>query len=734
MIFYKITNLDQLKYWEEKSVYLIKITIEGMFNFKIITYKNLLFLVTLLISSTNWAQSYISGKVVDSNSGNPLAFANLIFNKNNALGTYTDIDGNFSYSTSGKLNSITCIYVGYKKKIYSPKKTKGIIIEMEPAISSLSEVVIQANGNLATKIIKKAVAHKAENDPKNIKSFTYRSYSKTIFNTKPVKLRDTADINNKNRYIFLLEDISKTKYKKPNFSQKTILASKVSGFKNPPFALFARKLQPFSFYEDNVELFDQIYLNPISDLGIRKYKFKLENKLIKSSDTIYTISFQPLADKNIDGLSGVVRINSKKFAIQSIRASIDDSDKINFTIKQKYVRVDGENWFPEQLNYKLEFNGFPSENNHLYAEAKSYIDNIRLNVPLKTSDFSNEEVITDPEATSRDSIFWEKARVKKLSQNGKNTYKVLDSIGEENNLNTYLSLLEKLSQNKIQVGNFDFDLSKTFVYNQYEGLRIGTGIYTNENLLKKFVFGGYFGYGLKDKAWKYGISTKYKFKQDAGFLKIGYENTLIEAGSFGINIKNKNLFGFRRFIGFKYDNVEAYNFSVEYKFLRDLKSNISFHRRKIRPKFTYAFENNGIITEAYNTTSFDMSFTFGNLETNGNIGNYVQGNSNEDFNVSLFYERGISDFLNSDFSYNKLETNIIQSFYTPGLGKTSYRLEAGYIDSALPFGLLFTGEGGFDKNYPFVGYLGSICASDFGFIVPGISVQLVPILSMAKKP
>jgi len=33
------------------------------------------------------------------------------------------------------------------------------------------------------------------------------------------------------------------------------------------------------------------------------------------------------------------------------------------------------------------------------------------------------------------------------------------------------------------------------------------------------------------------------------------------------------------------------------------------------------------------------------------------------------------------------------------------------------------------KTFNFtVGYFGSICASDFGFIVPGISVQTVPLL------
>jgi len=66
---------------------------------------------------------------------------------------------------------------------------------------------------------------------------------------------------------------------------------------------------------------------------------------------------------------------------------------------------------------------------------------------------------------------------------------------------------------------------------------------------------------------------------------------------------------------------------------------------------------------------------------------------------SLSYTRGIQDWLNGDFDYNKVEARIEQSIYFRNLGESKIRIEAGYIDSPLPYGLLFTGDGSYIRNF-----------------------------------
>ena len=72
------------------------------------------------------------------------------------------------------------------------------------------------------------------------------------------------------------------------------------------------------------------------------------------------------------------------------------------------------------------------------------------------------------------------------------------------------------------------------------------------------------------------------------------------------------------------------------------------------------------------------------------------------FNIR--YVKGFDSFLKGSLDFHKIEANIHQSFYTKYLGRTRYHLQAGHIDGDVPFGLLFTGEGSYDKDFPVVMY------------------------------
>jgi hypothetical protein len=62
------------------------------------------------------------------------------------------------------------------------------------------------------------------------------------------------------------------------------------------------------------------------------------------------------------------------------------------------------------------------------------------------------------------------------------------------------------------------------------------------------------------------------------------------------------------------------------------------------------------------------------------------------FNLS--YARGVSGF-----SYNKWEASVDVRAYDGRIGQSNLRIEGGYIDSPLPYSLLFTGEGSKDKLF-----------------------------------
>ena len=121
---------------------------------------------------------------------------------------------------------------------------------------------------------------------------------------------------------------------------ESILASKASGFKDPIFILFASQLQSFSVYNDYFLIGSKRYLNPISVGSTNKYLFTLEDTTFFNQDTVYIISFKPRKNKNIDGLKGILYVNTYKWAVQNVIAEpAEDENGINMSIQQKYELI-----------------------------------------------------------------------------------------------------------------------------------------------------------------------------------------------------------------------------------------------------------------------------------------------------------------------------------------------------------------------------------------------------------
>lgn len=662
----------------------------------------LLFVFTFL--SPIYAQT-ITGKVFDSVTKEPLAFANFTFNENQRLATSSDIDGKFSFSGLQPITTLTCTYMGYETQTIQLKQTKNIIIYLKASENNLEEVVIRPSENPANAIIRKVIANKEKNNPENIPSFKYKSYNKMVYDIKTdgTTKEDSLNIKMKGKLLkdsplFMMESVSERKFIAPDISEEIVIGTKVSGFQNPSFASLATDLQPFSFYKDNIKLFDIQYLNPISKGSLNKYRFFIEDTIFQNKDTVYIISFQPKKGKNIEALQGQLYINTNKYAVQNVIASPFEKGKIDIKIQQKYVFLENKYWFPEQLNYALQFTELK-----MVVDGKSYISEVELEIPLRKKEFALESVSIDKMAAKKDSLFWDNYRVEKLSETEKVTYRVVDSIGKENNFDKILSSVEKLTQFKIGIGVFDLDLAKTIVYNKYEGYRLGLGVYTNEKLFENWVFGGFFGYGTRDSDWKYGGEVIYTISKKDEF-KIGgkYQNNLIEAGNYGLNSTMQNMLDFRNFQAYLMDNVKQTSFNVEARNFRYLKWKVTLTQSATTPKYLTEFQDNNQIYTDYNDSNMRIDLRFGFKEKFiSSFNQRISAGSTYPI-VSLSYSKGIKNVLQSDFNYDKIEARIEQSFFTKNFGTTKYQLDAGLIDNPLPFGLLFTGEGSYDKDYPYM--------------------------------
>ena len=659
-----------------------------------------LVLLLFFFSFNMGAQSLKKFKLIDEDTGDVIPFANVLFNDTSNKGTATDIDGVFFMNSD--VEKITISYVGYETKTVSVQNIKNNTITLKQAISELDEVVIDGE-NPAHRIIRNVVANRDLNNPENLNSFTYKSYDKIVVDiddSKPMNdsLKDVQTFL-KESYFFITETIAKHKYLKPRFTEDSVIATRTSGLKDPNFAILANAFQPFSFYNEHIELFETPYLNPISKGSTRKYKFRLKEEYLKDKDTVFVISFEPKANRNFEGLKGLLYINSNNYAVESVDASTFNSGKIDFTIQQKYKFINNQYWFPEQLNFVIILGqGFGS----FKYVGKSYLSEIAPNAALEKKDFPFESLTLPKNVGGRDSKYWDDYRKDALDKRELRTYKLIDSIGDAINLDKFLKIPQKLFEGKYPLKYFDIDLLNIVRFNKYEGTRLGVGFFTNDDILKNVSLGAFAGYGFKDNAWKYGgeLQVDVPGKKDIS-LSLKYENSIREVGTYSGN-KINNPFVSRNFIASQMDAIESYSIRTDMKLLRNINWFLGFNTAEITPLYNYQFVQNNSAVINYNNSEVNIGIGYHVNEKLINSFGTTTRLANDAPVLNLIYSRGLEGTFDADFNYNKLRFTLDHSFITKGIGRTTYRLDLGYIDSALPYGLLFTGEGTLDRQIPFV--------------------------------
>ncbi|MCK4663123.1 MAG: hypothetical protein KAT68_09680 [Bacteroidales bacterium] len=351
------------------------------------------------------------------------------------------------------------------------------------------------------------------------------------------------------------------------------------------------------------------------------------------------------------------------------------------------------------------------------ANGKSYIKNVELFTDINDKDFSVESIRMHKLANKRDSLFWNKYRTDSLTIKEITTYHVIDSLGQKLKFDSILKILEKVALYKIPLSFVDIDLTKIFTSNKFEGSRLGIGLHTNERILKFLSIGGFFGYGLKDHQWKYGGEFILTIDENEE-LKINgkYQNTLIESGRSGLKYFNQNYYELRDFLISQMDRKIQNTFSIGFRTMKYAKLNISINQTQVKPQFSYEYLLNDFqkITN-YSYTDLTVNLRYANKEKIISSFNQRISMGSKYPVLYISYTKGLKNLFNSEFDFNRIELRIEESFLTKNFGETKFRLDAGYIDKPLPYSLLFTGEGCYDKNLPVLlkNYFQTITPNEF---------------------
>lgn len=681
----------------------------------------------------------LNGIVRDKESREAITFANIVFIGAEGKpigGTASDAEGRFTRQLTGDERAFRISAVGYKTEIIAIRSPEGGFYEilMNRTVKQLNEVVVYAGENPAHAIIKKAVANKPLHDPEKISEYACKIYNKFIitvsgtlaaakaiaesdlnlqyFNDSLSAHPETTDEKVKRvfsrQHLFMSEVISERMFRAPAKLKQTVIANRVSGFKNPFFSLLASDLQPFGFYRDFITVFDKDYLNPLTRNSTARYRFILEDSIVVNRDTIYLISFEPNAGTRFEALKGVIGISKSDYAVQQVVAeTCDSSAVIAFRFRQLYERQAGGRWFPVKLNTLLQFKQqtVGGKNNHLIGVGFAYLSDIRVGegaAPVES--FNHITTETLPNAVKRDSAYWQANRPFKLSAIEQNTYAVMDSALGKTGMETLANAALALSSDALSAGKLTLIPSHILRVNRFEGIRLGMGAETNPELSKIMSTGGYAGWGTRDRALKYGAWLRFDLNRNRGFYAaLICRQDVSEAGQvvFGSPLRRQSLIGstVRNILGVNMDSLRELRAEIG---LRPMRRNLvvwlSLARQHIQPTYGYAMlrtTGDGSTTRQ-NTFRFtelaaDMQFFAG--ENNIQLAGRTIFSRHAFPAVKLRLVQGLPVW-GGEFGYQKADLSIEHLLRIRGLGRTQIRLDAGIVSGQPPLMKLYFMAGG----------------------------------------
>lgn len=719
-----------------------------------ITKRLAIIIIVFLNAWHCYAQPYtIEGKVIDKSTGVALPFVNVIVTAHPQIGATADIDGNFIISAPFQITSLSFSYVGYRDTNVTIRNVsgniKGLVIKLKEESFKLQEVKILPGVNPALRIIREAIHNKDKNNPEKVHSFTYDSYNKLYCTVDMKNAADTInsldtvkknhDTNGhkhhsvrsilKKQYLFLMESVSRRKYLYPDHNYEKVLATRTSGLTNSPFALLAQQLQSFSFYSNEISIFNVDYLNPVSYEGIKRYYFIMQDTLYNGKDSVFVISFKPRPGKNFNAMKGVIYINTNGYAFQNVLAEpIADDKTVSIHIQQKYEFIDNKQWFPVQLNTDWYYNNShlgdsvlylgtkidsnpENEYNKLKIVSRSYIKNIVLDTALRKSQFGRVEVEIASDASDKSDAFWNQYRVDTLSKKEKRTYQVVDSIGKANHFDRILKWTEVLGTGELKIHWVNIDLDKILNYNGYEKFRLGMGAHTNDAFSKFLSVGGYGAYGTGDHAYKYGGDIGFIFDPyNHVKLDFAYQQDVIGAGTTSF-YNDQGFLSTENYYNYFINNMdkmqkEAVYFSFDA--LRYFQFNLLGDEqvRTTTNSYEYGISNDNItfLTNQYWFTEAGVQFRFAYKENfmKSPLGMISLGTKYPIVWGNI--TRGFNDLLNGGYEYTKYDLKISKDFKIPLAGYSSVALLAGYVQGNVPYTLLYDGKGTYQeftaKNLP----------------------------------
>lgn len=671
-----------------------------------------------------------SGKVIDKNTKEPLPFVN-IFAQPSGEGSSTDFDGNFRFTPTKKIKTLTFSYLGYKS--FSTETIgSNMVVELQESNIEIEEAVIVGKKNkklpkdtAAITLYRNVTNNKPYNRPSGFDTYQYREHIKIEFDfhkigekftkiklLKPFRYMyefiDTTENGDAFLPMLMVEKLSDIYYQNPDKMKTFVQAQYMTGVQNLSATQIVDELfVPFDLYDNIISAGGKPFPSPFSATGLLTYAYFLSDSTEENGQKFYRLDFSPKNNQTI-AFSGLAWIDAESFAIKSMEFRMPLQANINFVsdfyVKQSFEKVDDGRWFmnEEIVNIAGKLNKKKKKGPSLLLRKHMTRGNITVNQPIDEKIFEGEPIIlSDSINVGKSREWWVKNRVSPLNSNEEGVIIMSDSLERTKAYRNIFWLGHLGSTAYIRTGPLEWGrFYNFFSWNNVEGYRPRIGFRTNKNMHEKMQLTGYAAYGTKDEKWKFGTSMRlilpkenqkwhmveFSYRRDFTFLgqspdqqQFSHDNLFIALLRTSplekiMFIDNKRIFYENEVVrglilGFHVDRSEFYKVDNVFEFNR-------------------MNDNNQI-------ESFDNFAAF-ELGTNIHIGFKERMFKNQYYRFSAGSERpildikyaiGLKGFAGGDYPYHKLGLNIYHRWVNR-LGFTKYTIAASKIFGESPYPLM----------------------------------------------
>lgn len=688
----------------------------------------------------------IKGLVTDSVSGEPLPYVSIIV-KGTTTGAATDLDGRFSLtvpsSASGKMLEVS--YLGYSTKQVSLKSGQSLSIQLAPTGIALNEVVVKPGreryrrrDNPAVAFVKNVIERRDANDPRNHDYYSYDRYQKMVFamnDYKPKKHEDgktgkfdfleefidTLDVGTTILPISEKEHFETVYYRRDPHSEKRLVKGDKSAGVDEVFSrdgiqqFLNEAFREVDIFQNNIPLFLQRFVSPLSSLGPTFYKYYLMDTLEIDGQKCMDLGFVPFNSESF-GFTGhlYVTLDSTYF-VRRVLLNVPKDINLNFvshmTIDQSFRREpDGTRLITKddiRVNFKLseKSKGMFAQRLIVYSNHSFEPDTAQLAIFEQPA-----PSITLKEAYTQTDKFWEENRPQEGRRRNPNT---VDKLMAKLRSIPVFYITEKIvtilvsgyvPATKDEANNkFEFGpMNTTISGNAIEGARFRVGGTTTPQIHKRLTLDGFAAYGVRDKKMKYDALVEYSFIDRKQYRKEYPMHSIRFEYMYDINklgqqymytSKDNFLLAIRR----KRDTRATYLRKAELTYTREHYNGISYSA-VLRNKREYAtpyavfdrINADGSLTslDHYDMTELELNFRYGYNEKFYQTRNTRIPITFDAWVFNVSHVMGWKGFLGSSYNYQRTDIGLQKRLWFSAFGYTDIILKAGKVWTKVPYPLL----------------------------------------------